>query len=74
MIELITRHMNAVSAVKAFSSMYPDGGEEDDLHALVVLLGDNLQESFDAIYPFICRAGLCSNDENLADNFTGKTG
>lgn len=57
MLDLITRHQSAVQAFSAFASLHPCN---DDLHALIGLLSDNLEASFLEVYPHLC--GLNSSN------------
>lgn len=61
MIELLTRHKNAVDAITAFSCMHPSC---DDLHPLIALLSENLEVTFAHLY-------LATS---VSDSSTGKSG
>ncbi|WP_217804669.1 hypothetical protein, partial [Salmonella enterica] len=66
MLDLITRHQNAVEAFTAFASLHP---LDDDLHPLIELLSANLDDSFRGIYPHLC--GLDSSNAKSGVPFQG---
>lgn len=66
MLDLITRHQNAVEAFTAFASLHP---LDDDLHPLIQLLSANLESSFMDIHPHLC--GLNSSNAKSGVPFQG---